>query len=139
MRIDRISVEEVVLHTTDDATEGGDIAAEHTVGVHAAQFVRDTRRRAQDLEEEPMVLRVLPKFFVDQPEIFDDGTNGVCAYALDRGVLLQEREYFKQCGRLSNEDLIVQRFEIAVANLKTRIEWFGCRALIEDGFAKELQ
>ena len=42
VRIDRIGVEEVVLHTTDDASKRRDVAPEHTIGVHSAQFVRDT-------------------------------------------------------------------------------------------------
>ena len=139
MCIDGIGVEEIVLHATDDAPKRGDVAPEHTIRVHAAQFVRDACGCPQDFEKEAMVLWVLPELFVDQPEILDDGADGVCAHALDRRVLLQQGKHLEQRRRLAHEDLIVQRFQIAVANLKARIEWFGCRTLIEDGFAKELQ
>jgi hypothetical protein len=35
MRIDRVGVEQVVLHPADDAAERRDVAAEHAVQVHA--------------------------------------------------------------------------------------------------------
>ena len=86
-----------------------------------------------------MVLRVLSEFFVDQPEILDDGADGMRTHTLDRRVLLQQREHFEQGRGLTHEDLIVQRFEVAVANLKARVERLGRRTLIEDRLAEELQ
>lgn len=61
------------------------------------------------------------------------------AHALDRRVLLQQSKHLEQRRGLAYEDLIMQRFEIAIAHLEARIEWFRCRTLIEDGFAKQLQ
>ena len=46
--VDRVGVKQVVLHATDDAAERRDVEAEHAVQVHAAQFVGDAFRRAQD-------------------------------------------------------------------------------------------
>jgi len=39
VRVDRVGVEQVVLHAPDDASEGRDVASEHAVEVHAAQLV----------------------------------------------------------------------------------------------------
>ena len=44
VRVDRVGVEQVVLHAADDAAERRDVAAEHAVGVHAPQLVRDAGR-----------------------------------------------------------------------------------------------
>ena len=69
VRVDGVGVEQVVLHAADDAAERRDVAAEHAVQVHAPQFVRDADRRAQQLEEQPMIARVLAELLVDQPEV----------------------------------------------------------------------
>ena len=45
--VDRISVEQVILHAADDSAEGGNIQAEHTIKIHASQFVGDAFGRAQ--------------------------------------------------------------------------------------------
>ena len=69
-------MEQVVLHASDDAAESGDVAAEHAVEVHAPQFVRDADGRAQDLEEQAVVARMLAEFLVDQPQMARDLTDG---------------------------------------------------------------
>ena len=47
--VDRVDVEEVVLHLADDAAERRQVAAEDAVQVHPAQLVRDAARLAEDL------------------------------------------------------------------------------------------
>jgi hypothetical protein len=76
MRIHGVGVEQVVLHAADDASEGGDVPAQHAVGVHAPQLVRHARGRAQDFEEQPMVARVLAEFLVDEPQVAVDRADG---------------------------------------------------------------
>ena len=65
MRIDRVGMEQVVLHPADDATEGRYVATQDPVGIHPAQFVGDAVRCAQDLDEEAMVARILAELLVD--------------------------------------------------------------------------
>ena len=65
----------------DDAAEGRDVAAEHAVEVHAAQLVRDADRRAQDLEEQPVIARVLAELLVDQPQVPAERADGRRAHA----------------------------------------------------------
>ena len=120
VRIDRVRVEQVVLHAADDAAEGRDVAAEHAVGVHAPQLVRHARRRAQDLEEQAMVARVLAELLVDQPQILVDRADGRGAHALHVRVLLQHHEDLEQRRRRAREQLLVHRFEVVVAHLEAR-------------------
>src|ERR1700733_12041887 len=87
VRIHRVGVEQVVLHAPDHAAEGRDVAAQYTVVVHAPQLVRDAARRAQYLEEQPVIARVLAEFLVDEPEVAGHGTDGAGAYAADLRIL----------------------------------------------------
>ena len=142
VRVDRVGVEQVVLHAADDAAEGGDVAAEHAVVVHAAQLVGDAGGRAQDLEEEAMVARVLAELLVDEPEVLDDGAYGAGAHAADLGVLLQQREHLEQRRGLAHEQVVVHRFEVAVDHLEARVERLRHRragAAVDDGLAEQLQ
>ena len=41
--VDGVDVIQIVLHLADDAAEGGDVAAEHAVFVHAFQFAYNPR------------------------------------------------------------------------------------------------
>src|SRR5690606_18565838 len=75
MCIDGVRVKQVVLHAPDDAPERGYVAPEHAVEVHAAQLVRDADRRAQDLEEKPVIARMLTELLVDVPEVSGELTN----------------------------------------------------------------
>ncbi len=96
VRVDRVGMEQVVLHAPDDAAEGRDVAAQHAVGVHAPQLVRHAGRRAQDLEEQAVIARVLAELLVDEPQVLADGADGRGAHALHFGVLLQHHEDLEQ-------------------------------------------
>ena len=72
MRVDRVGVEQIVLHPADDAAERRNVEPEHAVGVHALQRARDALRCAQDVEEQPVVARVLAKLLVDEPQVLLD-------------------------------------------------------------------
>ena len=139
VRVDGVRVEQVVLHAADDAAEGRDVAAEHAVGVHAPQLVGHARGRAQDLEEQAVVARVLAELLVDEPQILVDGADGRGAHALDLGVLLQQHEDLEQRRRRAREQLLADRFEIVVAHLEARVQRARRRGLGEDGLAEQLQ
>jgi hypothetical protein len=48
--IDRVDMEQVVLHLADDAAEGRHVAAEDAVLVHAAQLVHQAARLLEELD-----------------------------------------------------------------------------------------
>ena len=56
--VDRVDVEEVVLHLADDAPERREVVAEDAVQVHPPQLVREAARLAEDLHEARAVARV---------------------------------------------------------------------------------
>jgi hypothetical protein len=82
-------MEQIVLHTTDHAAEGRDIQSQDTVTVHAAKFVCDAGRRAQDTQEQAVIPRVLPELLVNQVQIPLNETDGVGTDAANVIVLLQ--------------------------------------------------
>ncbi len=90
--VDRIGVKKVVLHAPDDAAECRNVEAEHTIEIHASQFVGDTFLGAQDCEKQPMVAWILAEFLVDQVQIAFDQADRVCADAANVRVLLQYQE-----------------------------------------------
>ena len=140
VRVDRIRMEQVVLHAADDAAERRDVQPEHAVGVHALQRARDALRRAQDVEEQPMVPRVLAKLLVDEPEVLLDERDRARVDAAQIEVLLEQQEDLEQRRRLAREDLVVGDLEIAVAALEARAERHGRLVLVEqDRFLEELQ
>ena len=140
MRVDRVSVEQIVLHAADDAAERRNVEPEHAVGVHALQRARDALRRAQDVEEQPVVARVLAKLLVDEPQVLLDERDRARVDAAQIEVLLEQQEHLEQRRRLAREHLIVCDLEIAVAALEARAERHGRLVLVEqDRFLEELQ
>jgi hypothetical protein len=122
MRIDRVGVEQVVLHAADHAPEGRDVAAQHAVVVHAPQLVRHAARGAQDLQKQAVVARILAELLVDQPQIARHGADGAGAHAADLRILLQQHEQLEQRRGQAREHVLIDRLEIVVAHLKARIE-----------------
>ena len=51
----------------------GHVEAEDAVQVHPPQLVGDAFRRAQDLEEQAMIARILPELLVDQVQVARSG------------------------------------------------------------------
>ncbi len=122
VRIHRVGVEQVVLHAADDAPEGGDVAAEHAVQVHAPELVGDSGRGPQDLEEQAVVARVLAELLVDEPEIVVDQADGARAHALQPRVLLQHDEQFEQRGRVAREGVVRDGLQVLVPLAEVRRE-----------------
>ena len=140
VRVDGVRMEQVVLHAADDAAERRDIQPEHAVRVHALQRARDALRRAQDVEEQPMVPRVLAKLLVDEPQVLLDERDRARVDAAQVEVLLEQQEDLEQRRRLAREHLIVGHLEVTVAALEARAERQGRLVLVEqDRFLEELQ
>ena len=140
VRVDRVGVEQIVLHAADDAAERRDVEPQHAVGVHALQRAGDALRRAQDVEEQAVVARVLAELLVDEPEMLFDERDRARVDAAQIEVLLEQQEYFEQRRRLAREHLIVGGLEVAVAALEARAERQRRHVLVEqDRFLEELQ
>ncbi len=86
--IDGVSVEQIVLHATNDTAECRYVKPEHAVAIHASQFVSHALRRAQDGEEKPVVARVLSEFFIDQEQVAFDQADRIGTDTPDVRVLL---------------------------------------------------
>ena len=71
--VDRVHVEQVVLHLSDDPPENRQVAAEDSVLVHASQLMRHAARLAQDVEEAGAVDRVPAKRGIDAIAIAPQG------------------------------------------------------------------
>ena len=137
VRIDRIGVEQVVLHAPDDAAERRNVAAQYAVQIHAAQLVRHADRRAQDLEEQSMIARMLTKFLVDQPQMSRELPNRRGAHAANLRVLFDDDEQFEQRRRIAIENVLVRDLQIFVANLKARIDGRRVRRSDRSGWPRE--
>ncbi len=137
--IDRVRMEQVVLHAPDDAAERRDVAPEHAVVVHAPQLVRHAMRGAQDLEKQPMVARVLAELLIDQREIAHHRANGVGAHPADLWILLQQHEQLEQRRGVARKHIVAHRLQIVVADLKARIQRLWRLVAAEDRLAEQLQ
>ena len=92
MLVDRVGVEQVVLHAPDDPPESRDVEAQHAVGVHPLERAGHTLRRLEDFQEQTVVTRVLTEFFVNEPEVLLDQRDCARADALEIEVALQTHE-----------------------------------------------
>ena len=90
--VDRVRMEEVILHAAYDSAERGYVKPEYPVQVHAAQFVGYAFRRTQNRQEQPVVARVLAELLVDQVQVAPDEADRVSADAAKVGDLLQQQE-----------------------------------------------
>src|SRR4029079_3732291 len=133
MRVDRVRVEQVVLHSADDAAERRNVQTQNAIRVHPLQRARDSLRGAQDVEEQAMVARVLAKFFVDEPQVLLHERYRAGVHAAQIEVLLEQQEDLEQRRRLPREHLVVGRLEIAVAALEARAERERRLGLVEQG------
>ncbi len=119
--VDRVLVKQVVLHATDNTAECWNVEAEHTIEIHAPEFVRNALRRPQDGEEQPVIARVQAKLVVDQVEVALDEADREGADAADIRMLLQQQKQLEQRGRVTAENLVVDGLQVAVLDLETLI------------------
>ena len=138
--VDRVGVEEIVLHAADDAAETRDVQAQHAVQVHSPEFVRHAFRRTQDRQEQAMIARILPEFLVDQVQVALDESHRVGTDALDLRMLLQQQEQFQQGRGIVREYAFVHGLQVTVLDLEARIQRRRGRIGIhQDRFFEELQ
>ncbi len=103
--VDRVDVEQVVLHAPDDAAERGQIAREHAVVVHARECVDRGRTLAQQTCERGVDLVVIGEVLADRDQCLVDPAHEVCAQAADLGMLDPDAEKVDQRGRAAQEQV----------------------------------
>ena len=138
VRIDRVGVEQVVLHAADDPAECGDIAAQHAIEVHAPELVRDPGRRPQDLEEQAVIARVLAEFLVDQPEMLGDEADGPRAHAPQPRILLEHHEELEKRRGMAREDVVGHRLQVFVTFLEIARQGQDRRVTVGNDLLAEL-
>ncbi len=67
MFVHGVDVEQVVLHLADDASEGGQVAPQDVLLVHAPQHMGESLRLTQDVHEQFAVARVVAESGADGP------------------------------------------------------------------------
>ena len=112
--VDRIDVEEVVLHPAHDVSEGGEIASQHRPLVHQPQRVGDAGRGLQDGQEAGAVDRVVPVGAVDAEARMPEGAQRAHRHAVERTVLLQHAEGAQDQPGIALEVLRIAQVQLVV-------------------------
>ena len=81
--VDRVDVEEVMLHAAHDVPEGREIASQHRPLVHQPQRVGDAGRGLQDGQEAGAVDRIVPVGAVDAEARMPEGAQRAHRHAVE--------------------------------------------------------
>ena len=112
--VDRVDVEEVMLHAAHDVPEGREIASQHRPLVHQPQRVGDAGRGLQDGQEAGAVDRVVPVGAVDAEARMPEGAQRAHRHAAERAVLLQHAEGAQDQLGIALEVLRVTQVQLVV-------------------------
>ncbi|MEZ5741061.1 MAG: hypothetical protein R3E68_17525 [Burkholderiaceae bacterium] len=107
MLIDRVHVEQVVLHAPDDVAKHRQVVTEDGPLVQAAQRPRDAARLAQDLHEQVAVGALLAKSRVYPRAGVPDRAQRRRTHAPQAGVLHHPQERAKDGRRVPREQILV--------------------------------
>jgi hypothetical protein len=140
VRVDRIDVEQVVLHLPDDKAELRQVTPEDAVAVHPPQVAVDADLALEQLDEQAGVANVVAEIVVDQVTVFAQQANGVGAHALDFRLLGHQHEDLQHGERGAAEHVVVARLDVAVVQLEARVDRLRRRFVIrgEDDFLEVL-
>ena len=121
--VDRVDVEQVVLHLADDAAEHRQVAAENAVLVHASQLMRDAARLAQDVDEARAIVRIAAKRRHRRDcDCATSARNGSRRHALELRMLLQRQKAVEYRGRSTGEQRVVLQVEQLIDGLEVGID-----------------
>ena len=119
--VDRVHVEQVVLHLPDDAAERRQVVPEDVVEVHAPQLVDDAAGRAEELDEALPVRRVLAERGVDAVAVAPQRAQRPRRHAGQLAVALHEQEGVehragppREHALVANVQELVDRLELVV-------------------------
>ncbi|CFP51985.1 Uncharacterised protein [Bordetella pertussis] len=104
--VDRIDMEQVVLHLADDAPEHRQVARQDVEHGHAAQLVDDAARLLQDLQEQLAVDRIAAELRVDAVARMPDGAQRAGRHADQFRMLLHHQEGAQQQRRIALEAIL---------------------------------
>ena len=141
VRIDRVDVEQVVLHLSHDASELGDVPAKNAVAPHAGELAYHGVGCPQQFHEVPRHLGVAPEVVVDQLEVIPDEPDRRGAYANDVAPVRHDDEQLEQCRRVIAEHGGRGRFHVPVVHLEARVDGLDARRspAMQDGLVEVLQ
>ncbi len=139
--VDRIDVEQVVLHLADDAAEFRQVAAEDSVAGHALQLVGQIALAFEQAYEQVVVARIVSKAVVHPPLVGENVADRGGADTTQLGVLAEQDEDLQQRGGVALEQIRGNGLEIVVAKLKTLVEAQDstAAAAVEDLLVEVLQ
>ena len=120
--VDRIGVEEVVLHLADDRAKVRQVKPEDVELVHPAEFVQYAARLFEQLDEAHLVLRVVAESVVDQRPRAPKCADRACRHPFQFGMLLHDQEGFKNRGRLLVEDFFIGDVQQLVGVLEAFVD-----------------
>ena len=78
--VDRIDVEQVVLHLPDDEAKLRQVASEDAVTVHPSQIAMDADLALEQLDKQAGIADVVAEIVVDQVTVFSQQANGCLLY-----------------------------------------------------------
>ena len=113
--VDRVDVEQVVLHLADDAAEHPEVAAEHAGLVHQPEGVRLPAGGLQDLHEGRVVDRVAPELRVHQVARVVERAQRPRRQALRPDRLLVDQEGLEDRVRVALVEVVARHLEHAAA------------------------
>ncbi|MNS92955.1 hypothetical protein D3C72_1271040 [compost metagenome] len=116
--IDRIDVEQVVLHLPDDKAEFGQITPENAVTVHPAQVAVDADLALEQLDEQAGVANIVAEVVVDQVTVFPQQSNSVGTHAFDFRLLGHQHEDLEHGEWRAAEHVVVACLDITVVQLE---------------------
>jgi hypothetical protein len=141
VRVDRVDMEQVVLHLPDHLAEFRQIAAEHAIATHARQLRHQRERGLQEVDEQPGVRGIVAEGVVDQVQVFADRANRLGAHARDVAAVGHDHEHLEQCARRLAEHVRRHRLDVAVAQPEAIVDRYDARpfACPQDRFLEMLQ
>ena len=131
--VDRVNMEQVVLHLPDDAPEGRQVGAEDVELVHAAEFVDHAAAALQQFDENGAVCGFGAKRRRDEFARPPQGAQGAGRHAVQIGMFLHDQETAEDQRRIEVEGIFVADVEQAADRLKIGIDRmrklfvFGCQ------------
>ncbi len=120
--VDRVDVEQVVLHLPDDASEVDQVAAQHAGLVHQPQRMRDALRLLQDRQERRAVGRIAAPPGIHLRAGVVERAQRVGGQALDAARLFIHQEGFQDGGRLALVQLGIGDLQHALALDKAPVD-----------------
>ncbi len=137
--IDRVDMEQVVLHLSDDTAPRDNVARQDAVFVHAPEAAHDAALLLQDLQEQGAMLGACPEGGIHTVAIDPQGAQRARSHALEFGALLQQQEALEQRGGFALEHILMADVEQFAHDLEAGVDRDRRAAVGKDHAAVVLQ